>query len=325
MRSRVPPFALLLVVGLFVLPFAAHATGIPNFGPIIPSGDQTCPLGFGALIMVVNNLITFVLTLAIVFVAPIMIAYAGFLYVVNAVNPSGISKAKSILWNTILGIIIALAAWMIVDALMAALYNPSAFEATWSSIVTGGDICLTQAGTAPGSGLNSGTGGTGSGITTSSGGGSGTSGSGNNAQCSSSNPACSVQALESAGFGQTQANVMSCIAMTENSGNATGCNSVNACGTFQIIVTVNQLNGPDCAQFNNGNPTINCPAICHGNNGVAVTTAACQPCVQAANNAACNAESAYSLYQQSSGYGPWTTSSDNKNSGGCIQQYGGSS
>ncbi len=123
MRSRISLFALLLVVSSFVLPLVAHA-GIPFFGPIIEKGWLQCPLGWGAVITVVNNIISLLITLAIVFVAPLMIAYAGFLLVVSQGDSGKRTEARKILTNTIVGIVIALAGWMIVAAIMAALYNP---------------------------------------------------------------------------------------------------------------------------------------------------------------------------------------------------------
>lgn len=150
MRSRVPFIALLVAVSSFVVPFIAHAGGIPFFGPIIPqtANQATCPASWGMVLMVINNLISFALTMTIVFVAPLMIAYSGFLYVVNPVDPAGMSKAKSILQNTIVGTVIALASWMIVDAVMAVLYNPSSPGETWYSLIGSGgmDLCLPQAG-----------------------------------------------------------------------------------------------------------------------------------------------------------------------------------
>ena len=140
-------------MGSLALPFAAHAA-IPFFGPIIPSGSNVCPAGFGLLITVINNIISFALTLAIVFWLPLRIAYAGFLYVINPGDTGNVSKAHGILISTIVGIVVALAAWMIVDALMAVLYNPTAVGGTWSNLVTGGDICLNQAGSTAGAGLN---------------------------------------------------------------------------------------------------------------------------------------------------------------------------
>lgn len=138
MRSRVLLFALLLIAGSLALPLAAHAGGIPFFGPIVPDAINRCAAGWGMVITVINNIISFLITLAIVFVAPLMIAYSGFLFVVNPVNAGGKEQAKKILTNTIVGIIIALAGWLIVDAIMAVLYNPTAVGSTWSQLITSG-------------------------------------------------------------------------------------------------------------------------------------------------------------------------------------------
>ncbi len=317
MRSRVSLLALFLAVSSFAVPHFAHAA-IPFFGPIVPAGNNVCPAGWGMLMMVINNIIEFLITVGIVFWAPLMIAYAGFLYVFNPVSPEGRSKANKVLSGTIYGIVTMLAAWMIVDAIMAVLYNPGTVGGTWASLVgTGGDVCLPQAGALPGAGLNQAP------VTGISANGGVVTLSGSTlAQCSSGNTACSPAALQAAGFTPSQANVMSCIAVTESSGNpSVPCNG-NACGLFQIMLTVNQLVGPACAKYNNGNPTINCPALCRGNDGAAVTTATCQPCVQAASDAQCNAQSAQYLYSKSGGYTPWTTASDNTKSAACVQKYG---
>ena len=145
MRFKVLFVALLL---FSCTPLFAHAGGIPFFGPIIPKESATCPASWGLVITVINNIITLLITLAIVFVAPLMIAYAGFLFVVNPVNSGGISQAKSILLNTVIGIAVALAGWLIVDAIMAVLYNPTAVGSTWSSLITSGGTtpCLQVAG-----------------------------------------------------------------------------------------------------------------------------------------------------------------------------------
>ena len=155
MRSRILAFAPLLVISsVLVLPLIAHAAALPFFGPIIGNSAGTaleniCPLGWGYLITVINNIIRLLLTLAIVFVAPLMIAYSGFLFVVNPVNPSGREEAKNILTHTVVGIVIALSGWLIVDAIMAVLYHPTgSIGSTWSQLITGNpsDPCLKQEG-----------------------------------------------------------------------------------------------------------------------------------------------------------------------------------
>lgn len=153
MRLRPILFAVILVFCSVALPSIASAE-IPFFGPIIPQtgsslpGDPaaTCPLGWAALITVVNNIISFLITIAIVAVAPIMIGYAGFLFVINPVNAGGKEEAKGILLHTIVGIIIALSAYLIVNAIMAVLYDPSeqGFGKQWYELVTSGgeELCI---------------------------------------------------------------------------------------------------------------------------------------------------------------------------------------
>ncbi|MDP2651566.1 MAG: hypothetical protein Q8O94_00310 [bacterium] len=163
MRSRISLFAILFITISFAVPLAAHAAALPFFGPIIDqswtvsdTGIQ-CALGWGAVITVVNNIIRLLLTLAIVFVMPITIAYAGFLMVVNPTSIGDVSKAKTIILNTVIGIVISLAAWLIVNAIMAALTsgpNGPSFASNWSSLITSGNAltCLPQQGV--GTGLN---------------------------------------------------------------------------------------------------------------------------------------------------------------------------
>ena len=316
MRSRGYLLLFIFAVSSLALPAVTHAS-IPFFGPIIPDAVNRCAAGWGAVITVINNIIELLITLAIVFVAPITIAYAGFLLVTGQGNAGSITKARGIILNTVIGIVIAMGAWLIVDAVMAVLYNQNASVpgtsttlGVWSQIVTSGGqpFCLIQAASL--SNLNQ-TNLSVSGVTAN---GNGVYVSGKaGALCGSS--ACSPSFLQSVGFTPTQANVMSCIALTENGGNATGCNG-NACGTFQIMLTANPLVGQACGG------TLNCPSLCKSKNGGAVQgESSCQPCVQAANNATCNAQTAQYLYSKS-GYTPWTVG--NSNSATCIQQYGGS-
>jgi hypothetical protein len=202
------------------------------------------------------------------------------------------------MWNTIIGIVIALSGWMIVDAIMAVLYNPASVGTTWSSLITSGGVayCLPQAGALPTDTLNqtqlSGISANG-GVINPSGKSVGL--------CSSSNSACGPQFLQAMGFNSTQANVMSCIAATESSGIAAtppyntthpGSNST-ACGTFQITKTTwNAAASGACSSFSN-----------------------CQ-------NATCNMQVARTLVSKS-GYSSWTCAGCNNLAATCIQQYGG--
>jgi len=134
---------LILVASLasLTLPLLAHATAIPFIpsatNPIVPTNIATCAAGFGALAQVVNNIVAFAITIGIVFVAPLSIAYGGFLYVVNPVNPSGRAKANKILLNTTVGIVIALAAWLIINLVLTVLTAPDKGVDYWSGELFG--------------------------------------------------------------------------------------------------------------------------------------------------------------------------------------------
>lgn len=120
-------------------------------------------------------------------------------------------------------------------------------------------------------------------------------------QCNPSNGACSVSALMGYGLDSRQANIMSCIAMTESSGIPTtpphnvtnpGSNS-SACGTFQILrSTWKDYATGACTSFSN-----------------------CQ-------NASCNAKVMSSLVKNN-GYNDWTCPKCNEKAPGCIAKYGG--
>jgi hypothetical protein len=289
-------FAVIFIAGSLALPVAARAS-IPFFGPIVPEAINRCAAGWAALITVINDIIELLITLAIVFVAPITIAYAGFLLVTSQGNSGAITKAKGVIENTVVGIIIAIAAWLIVDAVMSVLYHPSdSTWGTWSSLIYGNanEMCLVQEGslqTLNQTNLNV------TGITAN---GNGVSVSGKSGQlCSDANTACSPASLQSVGFNSAQANAMSCIAMTESSGipstppyNTTHPDSNStACGTFQITQsTWNKAASGACSNFSN-----------------------CQ-------NAACNMQVAQTLVSQS-GYSSWTCANCNSKATSCVQQY----
>lgn len=341
MRSRML-FALLLAASSFMLPIAAHAGGIPFFGPIVPDAVNKCAAGWGAVITVINNIISFLLTLVIVFVAPLMIAYSGFLFVVNPMNSGGIAKAKSILLNTIIGIVIAFAGWMIVDAIMAVLYHPtdaSLAGKAWSQLITSGGqpFCLIQEGLLKNlnqSDLS------GAGVT-------GVSANGGKFLSLPTNGNCTPDGLMTATAGsqyaltQSQANTLSCIAVPESScgSNTSQAHQNNgtptsASGMFQIVFgsgndTCHNLNIPSCSQAAGVDGNLNCFQQFSGGlpkkdaaGNITTGAAACQ---RAAANLNCNAQAAGCLVKaRNGGFSDWTGTADNLSHAtqqNCVTQY----
>jgi len=322
MRSRILLPALFLVAaGAFVLPNVTHAA-IPFFGPIIPAGNDTCPAGWGMFMIVINNIVELLITLAIVFVAPLTIAWAGFLYVVNPVDPSGMSRAKSILWNTVFGIVIALAAWLIVDAILAALTNQGLTY--WASLVgsNGTQPCLSVASSlrqaAPPTttaGLAVGTTPTVTGV-----------GAGGQQYLSFGSGACVATAVQqgatSGGYSLTvaQSNTLACIAQFESTcgSNLRPNPASSAAGAFQVLLQRNSAcyNNAACEQAA-GQPGV--PLNCQNgfSGGQSLNNATSQMCYAAAANLACAASAAACLVQANPNFSDWATPSDQS----CVRTY----
>ena len=337
MRSRALLYSLTGGSLLLILaPVVAHAAAIPFFGPIVPSPWNLCPGSWKGILVVINNVIDFGITIAIVLVAPLMIAYSGFLFVTNPVNPSGKNEAKSILWSTVIGIVIALASWLIVNAVMAVFYNGT--FGPWSSLLYGtGSDCLNVASSlqqaAPGA-----NGGTGPGIT-GTGAGGGQSLSFGTGACDS---ATVQQAAQAGGYtiSTSEANILACIAGPESS---CGTNTnvahqkngtpTTATGAFQITFGAgtdqcHQLNIPACSQAAGWSGNLNCSSVftcsagqtqCQPRPGMEANAAAC---LTAARDLTCNTAAAACLVQADGGYTAWTADSRSSAQAQCISNGG---
>ena len=257
----------------------------------VPCSGTTCsPCD---LVVLFNTLLKWFMGIAFLIFA-ILAVKAGVTMVVSGSSGS-LEAAKKSFTNAFIGLIIILAAWLIVDTLMRGLlggngdikgYGP------WSDVK-----CATQAGVdeqadffdaeawkpgdvmVPASNVPY----TG----------------GSLGQCAAGNGACNVSALISAGMSPKQAAAMSCIAVTESSGNSSlppyykSHPKSSACGTFQIIKeTWEHTATGNCASFSQ------------------------------CTNAACNAQVAAKLVQSSS-YGSWTCKNCNNKAAHCVSQYGG--
>lgn len=346
MRSRFFLFTILFVAGSLALPLAAHAA-IPFFGPIIPDDINRCAAGWGAVIDVINRIISFSITIAIVFVAPLMIAYAGFLYVVNPVNASGISEAKKILTNTVVGIVIALSGWLIVDAIMAVLYNANApvgatggVLGTWSSIVYGDSskLCLIQEGalnrlnqTVPGTGIT-GIGADGSVFT---GGGGTLSTALSTSPGDPCNPATIMAAVPNASI--SQANLLACIAKGESTcgtknppynlnyswNKDTGNGKAStAAGAYQVLLSSNSScydNAVCEAAGGTSGVPLNCKSGFDSKGFPISGSAVVERCKQAAGNVGCSSAAAVCLLQKQSFSSAYAT---NPYTASCQSKYG---
>ncbi len=95
-------------------PFVASAQ-------LVPCGDTGQPTcDFNQLVGLVKNLMDFAITIA-PFLAAIAFAFAGFYYFTSAGDTGKVEKAHDIFRNTAIGLVLVLAAWFVVKAILVGL------------------------------------------------------------------------------------------------------------------------------------------------------------------------------------------------------------
>jgi hypothetical protein len=256
--------ALTLFVGVVTPVYAAANFPIldPNFS-IVPSQCNACPCNYYAVLQLLQNLMNAGVAMGIIAFI-VVIVYAGASFMLNPTNPESRSRAKSMLLNVVIGMLIVLTAWLVVDFIMKIVYNPSAIVAgsdafgPWNEILSSNDDkwCIEPEDASPIGGILGGLAGLtlgGNGPGGSVRGGSGGSGVTSGGICTTRTTGpCSVANLQGA-FGSTAAaEAASKICSAEScngsclQGDKTTQGYPVSFGLFQINITAHKVNGLDC-------------------------------------------------------------------------------
>lgn len=131
---------------LFLVPVAAlYAQGNVGNSPapsqIVPTSCSGADCDLCDLVQLAQNILNFAIYLS-VFVAALLFAYAGIRYVSAGGNPSTISQAHSIFANVFIGLLIILAAWLVVDTLMKTLTGGT--FGPWNQVCGGNSLNFTN-------------------------------------------------------------------------------------------------------------------------------------------------------------------------------------
>jgi hypothetical protein len=286
-------FAAVMLAGWLLFLAAPDMVVAQGLVPISCQTPQSC--GTCEFVQLINNVLQFLVSFASI-AATLLIIYGGFRLVTSAGNVSGKQAAKSTIVNTLIGYVIILAAFIILNTILGVLLPGNSPVLGWQQIeclypnqpqsVTYGTIGVGSSGVPMG----------GDGLVI--GGPRGV------AQCAEGNEVCSVEALQGLGLSATQANIMSCVAITENSGRAVGCSGTGPCGAFQISRADWRRYSPQvpgCTEDNFANLTA------------------------AQNNGSCNQRVMAVMVQSERGYQPWTGQLNgvpwNAAARRCVQEY----
>lgn len=126
------------VLVLFVLPLSALASNhfTSDSFSLVPEVVRNAPnpqaIQACHLVTLVDNIVSFA-TYVAVFIATVMFAYAGFLYVTAASRPDNLNQAKGIFGKVFLGLLLVLGAWLIINLVMSVLFNEE-IGGSWTSI-----------------------------------------------------------------------------------------------------------------------------------------------------------------------------------------------
>ena len=138
-----------------VVPFISAAQTAFDPGTIVPQcGNFGTDGSFNAcsfcdFMQLVRNVLNFILFLTMV-TAGALFAWAGWLFATGGDNPSNIAKGKNIFKSVIIGLVLVLGAYTIVNTLMKMLvtddFSFGAFTTSWSVICPAGSSTTSQGG-----------------------------------------------------------------------------------------------------------------------------------------------------------------------------------
>src|SRR3990172_8704609 len=120
-------FKTLIFVAILFLPVFSFAAGL-----VPPCGEdpvtKECIWGWDQLMILIANVIDFLIFYLSLPIAAIVFAYSGWLFMTSGDNPGKRDQAKSIFWKVGLGLVIAMAAWLIVNTILTSLVNPELLD-----------------------------------------------------------------------------------------------------------------------------------------------------------------------------------------------------
>jgi len=120
----------LTVLVFILLPVFAQAV---SWWPLVPCGTSINPTPCNRcdLLKLLKNIIDFVLVGLMPPVAAILFVWGGFLILMGGANPGWISQGRSIFWNTVMGIAIILASWLITNSIIRSLAEDNIAPEWW--------------------------------------------------------------------------------------------------------------------------------------------------------------------------------------------------
>lgn len=113
---------IILIFFIILLPLVVFAQTDYTLLAPLPGGSEQIPAGTEGFVTYISQLFTFLLSAAAI-LALVMLVIGGLQYLGSAGNPQMISDAKGRITNALLGLLLAVAAWLILITINPALVS----------------------------------------------------------------------------------------------------------------------------------------------------------------------------------------------------------
>jgi hypothetical protein len=140
---------LIFALPFFLLPALVFANHEQTGGIVPCSGGDECDACH--LVQLAQNILDFLIIFT-VSISAVLFVVAGLMMVTSAGDTGKLSKAKSIFTNVVIGLIIVLAAWLIIDTVMKAFLFTGPSSGSQINIGPWNEILCANSGAAPVSG-----------------------------------------------------------------------------------------------------------------------------------------------------------------------------
>lgn len=324
---RVALLPLLLVVLFAFAPISVQAATF--FGPIVPPecNCEEVDMGngivipsapdWGCVMQTVQNVMNFAVSFSVIIII-LAIVYAGAMFMLSAGNPHNRESARKMIGNAIIGTLVVMSAWLVVDFLMKVLYdNENANFGPWNEILAPGSAprCFHTAATPPP-------------LPTISEVFRGNWGDGELARGTGTGACDPARVQQGAAAGghtitNSQANTLACIARFESTCGARNLNyrwgrGSSAAGAFQVLLAGNSqaYENPACYRAAGVSGPLNCSEGFRNGNPIR-GSAIVERCVRAAANLDCSA-SAAAYVMRTQGFRAWIADPNSARQRQCI-------
>ncbi len=112
----------ILTILLFSLLIPGQIFAFCDVGSLVPCGTSDTPTcGFCHIFVLINNILSFVLTCLTPVVGTVMLVLGGFMFFLAAESPGKIDDAKKIIKAVVIGIVIIFLAWVFLNSFLTSI------------------------------------------------------------------------------------------------------------------------------------------------------------------------------------------------------------